>query len=244
MIPLFIILLLVSIIVWAISGIAKNILMQRELAFGLDSAANEKAVNAVAAYVKAAEHADALERAVSAAQSLVENIESLDAAANGFSEHILLRNLLEKAISAHIKCAEAAQTASDAVATAQAPRMSSGYAEAVLKAASAAKNLQAVILMLDDFISDARDRFQKNFDEKTPRTCLGINCDPVENDPEVRLLVDLARMEAEGASRNHPLNGRVGFCHVVWATQKKILKEKYNVEWKTPQEMNPDILFD
>ncbi len=29
-----------------------------------------------------------------------------------------------------------------------------------------------------------------------------------------------------------------------WKMQKKILKEKYNIDWNTPEEENPHITFD
>lgn len=35
-----------------------------------------------------------------------------------------------------------------------------------------------------------------------------------------------------------------GICHVVWKNAKKRLKEEYNIDWKTPKEMNPHIMFD
>ena len=36
----------------------------------------------------------------------------------------------------------------------------------------------------------------------------------------------------------------MGFCHTYWAFKKRILKEKFNIDWKTPQELNPDVMFD
>lgn len=39
--------------------------------------------------------------------------------------------------------------------------------------------------------------------------------------------------------RRHP-----GLCHSKWAFKKKMLKKWYNIDWKTPQEMNPDVRFD
>lgn len=39
--------------------------------------------------------------------------------------------------------------------------------------------------------------------------------------------------------RRHP-----GLCHSKWAFKKKMLKKWYNIDWKTPQEMNLDVHFD
>lgn len=38
--------------------------------------------------------------------------------------------------------------------------------------------------------------------------------------------------------------GKLGYCHLIWCKRKRILKEKYNIDWKTPAEMNPDVIFD
>lgn len=37
---------------------------------------------------------------------------------------------------------------------------------------------------------------------------------------------------------------RFGYCHLYWATKKKILKEKYGIDWKSPAELNPRVKFD
>ncbi len=38
--------------------------------------------------------------------------------------------------------------------------------------------------------------------------------------------------------------GYLGFCHGYWMVKKRILKEKYNIDWKSPAELNPGVLFD
>ena len=43
---------------------------------------------------------------------------------------------------------------------------------------------------------------------------------------------------------NHPMPGDLGFCHVFWAEKKRILKEKYGIDWKTPAEQNPGLCID
>ena len=40
------------------------------------------------------------------------------------------------------------------------------------------------------------------------------------------------------------LRGHMGFCHSYWPVRKRILKEKYNISWRTPAENNPGIIFD
>ena len=36
----------------------------------------------------------------------------------------------------------------------------------------------------------------------------------------------------------------LGFCHIIWKHQKKILKRDYNIYLKSPAELDPDIIFD
>ena len=48
-------------------------------------------------------------------------------------------------------------------------------------------------------------------------------------------------------SKGHHGFGRYcgsGLCHVRWAIQAKILKEKYNIEWHSPATLNPRVRFD
>jgi len=35
-----------------------------------------------------------------------------------------------------------------------------------------------------------------------------------------------------------------GFVHTVWGTKRRILKEKYGIEWRSSGEMNPEVHFD
>ena len=35
-----------------------------------------------------------------------------------------------------------------------------------------------------------------------------------------------------------------GYNTFFWNLKKKILKEKYNIDWKTPEELEPDVIFD
>jgi hypothetical protein len=63
--------------------------------------------------------------------------------------------------------------------------------------------------------------------------------DPIEDDPQFASILEEASNEARSELAEHPRNGQMGFCHIFWATKKKILKEKYSIDWKTPVEMDP-----
>lgn len=55
---------------------------------------------------------------------------------------------------------------------------------------------------------------------------------------------EISAHEAAIELENHPFKGEMGFCHIYWPTRKRILKEKYNIDWKTPPEENPGVLYD
>lgn len=41
-----------------------------------------------------------------------------------------------------------------------------------------------------------------------------------------------------------PLEAVFGSCHVYWQIEKKLMKEIYNIEYKTLDEIYPNITFD
>ena len=65
--------------------------------------------------------------------------------------------------------------------------------------------------------------------------------DPAENDPTLAtvLLRTFLEVEVELAGQDRGM----GFCHLFWRTKKRVLREKYGVEWQSPQELN-EIVFD
>jgi hypothetical protein len=63
-----------------------------------------------------------------------------------------------------------------------------------------------------------------------------------EKDPKIQALINAAENEARELLRF--VKKGEGFCHVLWEAKKRILKEKYNLDWKTPQELNPYVMFD
>ena len=63
----------------------------------------------------------------------------------------------------------------------------------------------------------------------------------IELDPKTKAVIDQA---AEEASDELWAADPRGLCHVHWRIQKKILSEKYGIDWKTPKEMNPHVWYD
>jgi hypothetical protein len=69
-----------------------------------------------------------------------------------------------------------------------------------------------------------------------------LNHEPLEDDPRFQSIIAEAQREAELELADAPHG--LGFCHLLWATQKQILIQKYGIDWHTPAEMNQDIMFD
>ena len=66
--------------------------------------------------------------------------------------------------------------------------------------------------------------------------------DPVENTPEYQSIKAELEAELEEKLKNCPRG--LGFCHVYWRAKKRLLKEKYNIDWRSPAELCPYIIFD
>jgi len=71
-----------------------------------------------------------------------------------------------------------------------------------------------------------------------------IKSDPKEHDPKYKYLIEQARIEANEIVNRECPEASLGRCHAVWAEQKRILKEKHSIDWKSPREMNKYACFD
>ena len=82
--------------------------------------------------------------------------------------------------------------------------------------------------------------------ENFPEDRDGNEYDPKERDPKYRDIIKKAKKEAEEILEKEYPGGknRMGYCHHLWGEKKRILKEKYNIDWMTPGECNPGIMFD
>ena len=36
----------------------------------------------------------------------------------------------------------------------------------------------------------------------------------------------------------------IGYCHLYWGEEKTLLRDEYGIEWKSPAELNPHVLYD
>ena len=66
-----------------------------------------------------------------------------------------------------------------------------------------------------------------------------------ERDPKLKKIFKEAEQEAlkELSKRFNMRSYKKGYCRAFWNEKKRILKEKYNIDWKTLEEMNPDVQF-
>lgn len=66
--------------------------------------------------------------------------------------------------------------------------------------------------------------------------------DPVEETLAYKKIEKALEAELEESMKNVPKG--MGYCHVYWGRKKRILKEKYSIDWKSPAEMNSRVMFD
>lgn len=80
--------------------------------------------------------------------------------------------------------------------------------------------------------------------EEPKKKRAGLYYDPVEDDPRHAEVFRKIDDEVKETLAAHPKHGSMGFVHIVWETKQRILKRKYNIDWKSPAELNPQVLFD
>ncbi len=68
--------------------------------------------------------------------------------------------------------------------------------------------------------------------------------DPIEDDPKYKKIFETIDAEVNEILKDYPYRNRMGFGHVFWRTKKQLLKEKYGIDWKSEEEMNPNVIFD
>jgi hypothetical protein len=69
-----------------------------------------------------------------------------------------------------------------------------------------------------------------------------LKVDKVEYTEEFENVIDAVEEEVD--RRMGQTEYGMGMCFEIWSTKKAILAEKYNIEWRTPSQMNPRVMFD
>ena len=62
--------------------------------------------------------------------------------------------------------------------------------------------------------------------------------------PYYKRIIDKAGEEADKILEEKFLFKGDGYCYNLWELQQEILKEKYNINWKSPADLNEHILYD
>ncbi len=86
-----------------------------------------------------------------------------------------------------------------------------------------------------------RLHYGKMPEEVESRLHIQLLHDPIEDDERYqRVELDVERLVRAEIGEG----GYMGFCHLYWTTKKRILRDEFGIEWKTPAEMNPNVMFD
>ncbi len=68
-----------------------------------------------------------------------------------------------------------------------------------------------------------------------------LKTDPIEQTPQYKAIEDELEQAIEDEIGSGSYRGK---CHLYWHTKKRILREKYHMEWHSPAELNPRVKFD
>lgn len=55
---------------------------------------------------------------------------------------------------------------------------------------------------------------------------------------------ELMKMDLVIVDENGKKHYKMGTINIKWAIQKRLLKEKFNYNWESPQDKNPNITYD
>lgn len=62
--------------------------------------------------------------------------------------------------------------------------------------------------------------------------------------PTAQSVYKLVEKEAEEELKKQGVVLQLGYCHSLWELMKKNFKKKYGIDWKSPAETNPGIMYD
>lgn len=97
---------------------------------------------------------------------------------------------------------------------------------------------------LCETVSSENSQIEPTETKKNVRERSGLAYDPVENDPRYTEVFHAIDAEVKDFLAADPDIQRRGSVHIYWDTKKNLLKRKYNIDWRSPAEMNPHVIFD
>ena len=95
-----------------------------------------------------------------------------------------------------------------------------------------------------DTLEECRQLCEEGRPEPKQRGASGLYYDPIEEDPRHAEVFSKIDAEVDKALGITSQGGGRGYIHVIWETKKRILKWKYKIDWRTPAELNPHVMFD
>ena len=71
----------------------------------------------------------------------------------------------------------------------------------------------------------------------------GLRHDIKELDPRLRKIFKEAEQEAiqELSKKLNIRSSKKTYCYAFWNEKKRVLKERYSIDWKTLAELNPEV---
>jgi hypothetical protein len=72
----------------------------------------------------------------------------------------------------------------------------------------------------------------------------GLYYDPVEDDPRHAEVFKAIDDEVKEVLAYYPPREGRGSVFSYWETKKSLLKQKYGIDWRSPGELNPQVIFD
>lgn len=72
----------------------------------------------------------------------------------------------------------------------------------------------------------------------------GLYHDKVELTDKYKTVIEVVEKEVDDMLKSHPVYKQIGYCHLFWEKKRKILKDRYGIEWRSPSELNPETDFD
>lgn len=73
-----------------------------------------------------------------------------------------------------------------------------------------------------------------------------VSYDPLEDTPEYQAISELVEQDVEALLRQQgkpDYQAFEGWCHFYWECKKQVLREKYGLEWQSPQDLSPHVPF-
>jgi hypothetical protein len=93
--------------------------------------------------------------------------------------------------------------------------------------------------LIDPELERRREIARRTNKPKDPR--IPMLYDPINDDPVYAWAIKEADQMAE-EEIGKPY--KMGSCHVFWRRKKQILREKFDITWYSPRDMNPTVRFD